>query len=165
LIATNPYRGKSDQTYIPKIIQVDFLNGCCLLIRKRVFEQVGEFDSRFFMYGEDVEFCWRAHLAGFKQGAVPGARLWHKISASSNKVPAQTRYLRILNQIRFYRSYSTGLHLTFMCSFRALRVIFIAVRDLFNHQAELIKPLLSAWFKGWFYPEKPEDQVYRGGRL
>jgi GT2 family glycosyltransferase len=160
LITTNPYRRKEERHNFPLLLPVDFLNGCCLLVSRRVLEKVGGFDPRFYMYGEDVEFCWRARQAGFRLAAVPGARIWHKVSTSSNKVPAQTRYLRILNQIRFYRTYARGLQLPLMLAFTALRMLVLAAGDLSRRQVELIRPLALAWLKGWFAPERPEDQVY-----
>lgn len=62
---------------------VNYLTGCCLLIRRTVFERIGLFDETFFMYGEDVDFCFRAAKMGLKYGVVSEARIFHKGSASS----------------------------------------------------------------------------------
>jgi len=47
-------------------IEVDWLFGACLLIRKSVMDKVGLFDERFFMYFEDLDLCRRVWQAGFK---------------------------------------------------------------------------------------------------
>lgn len=60
-----------------------YLPGCCLLVRRRVFESIGLFDQAFFMYGEDVEFCHRAAQGGFRIGTVPEALIYHKTGAAS----------------------------------------------------------------------------------
>jgi N-acetylglucosaminyl-diphospho-decaprenol L-rhamnosyltransferase len=60
-----------------------YLTGCCLLIRSAVFETIGLLDEAFFMYGEDVEFCFRAAKRGLKYGLVPEAKIFHKGSGSS----------------------------------------------------------------------------------
>jgi N-acetylglucosaminyl-diphospho-decaprenol L-rhamnosyltransferase len=60
-----------------------FLSGCCLLIQSRVFKTIGLFDERFFMYGEDVEFCSRAGRASLSIGVIEDALLFHKTSASA----------------------------------------------------------------------------------
>jgi GT2 family glycosyltransferase len=39
---------------------VDWISGCCFLVRREVFEQIGLLDDRFFMYNEEVDFCIRA---------------------------------------------------------------------------------------------------------
>jgi N-acetylglucosaminyl-diphospho-decaprenol L-rhamnosyltransferase len=60
-----------------------YLTGCCLLIPSWVFETLGSFDETFFMYGEDIEFCFRANRKGVKFGLVPEAKIFHKGTGSS----------------------------------------------------------------------------------
>ncbi len=60
-----------------------YLTGCCLLVRREVFEAVGLMDEAFFMYGEDVEFNFRAKKRGFRIGLVQEAVIYHKVSASA----------------------------------------------------------------------------------
>jgi GT2 family glycosyltransferase len=58
-----------------------FITGCCLLIRREVFERIGLFREEYFMYHEDLDFCMRAKRAGLGMLFVPKARLWHHIGA------------------------------------------------------------------------------------
>ena len=60
-----------------------YLTGCCLMVKREVFEKIGIFDESFFMYGEDVEFCHRAEKNGFCIGIAKGALLYHRVNASS----------------------------------------------------------------------------------
>jgi N-acetylglucosaminyl-diphospho-decaprenol L-rhamnosyltransferase len=60
-----------------------YLTGCCLLIRSGAFETIGLFDETFFMYGEDVEFCFRAARRGLKFGLAHETRIYHKGTGSS----------------------------------------------------------------------------------
>jgi len=62
-----------------------YLPGCCLLVKKSVFEAIGFFNEDFFMYGEDVEFCHRAVTRGFRIGIVPEACLYHKTGAAAGQ--------------------------------------------------------------------------------
>lgn len=57
------------------------------ITRAEVLETIGLFDEKFFMYYEDVDFCFRAQLAGYRVYYTPLATAYHKISASTNKVP------------------------------------------------------------------------------
>ncbi len=57
--------------------EVDQVSGACLLVRRAVMEQVGMFDEDFFMFYEEIEWCWRIRRAGWKVYYVPQARVVH----------------------------------------------------------------------------------------
>jgi len=65
--------------------QIDFASGCAMLVRREVFETIGGFDQRFFMYEEDLEFCLRAMEAGFAIQYVPEALMYHVGQGSLRK--------------------------------------------------------------------------------
>ena len=67
-----------------KIINADFVSGCCMLIKKEVFAKAGLFDEGYFLYLEDVDFCLKAKQAGFKAVLDPNIIIGHKVSASLN---------------------------------------------------------------------------------
>jgi len=56
----------------------------CVLIRKRVFDDIGLMDDSFFMYYEDTEFCFRARRANWRIVNNPEARVVHLRGGSSN---------------------------------------------------------------------------------
>lgn len=68
------------------IRQVDWVSGCCMLIRKEVFDLAGLFDEGFFMFNEDVDFCFRARKTGWKILYFPEAEVAHYIGSSKGKV-------------------------------------------------------------------------------
>ena len=55
-------------TYLPKdgTYEVGSVYGAFMMITRRVLDQIGPLDERFFMYGEDLDFCYRCHLAGYQ---------------------------------------------------------------------------------------------------
>jgi GT2 family glycosyltransferase len=59
-------------------LQVEWISGCAILVRRAVIEQVGALDSKFFIYWEETEWCIRASRGGWRIVHVPSARLWHK---------------------------------------------------------------------------------------
>src|SRR3990167_7036409 len=63
--------------------QITFATGACMLVRRGVFEKIGYFDEKYFLYLEDMDFCVRAKNAGFKIIFEPSAVLWHKNASSS----------------------------------------------------------------------------------
>lgn len=70
-----------DISFVPGTIF--YLSGCCILIHRQVFKDIGLLDTSFFMYGEDVEFCFRAVQKGFRIGIVEKAYICHKGNISS----------------------------------------------------------------------------------
>ncbi len=57
--------------------EVGWISGSVFLIKKQVIEKIGLLDERIFMYGEDVEYCWRANRAGFKIGWTDSGKIIH----------------------------------------------------------------------------------------
>lgn len=57
------------------------------IARASMFRDIGLFDEAFFMYYEDVDLSFRAQLAGYTVVYTPKAVAYHKLSASTNKVP------------------------------------------------------------------------------
>jgi N-acetylglucosaminyl-diphospho-decaprenol L-rhamnosyltransferase len=75
LWATNPatrrYRSaRADGT-------VDWVSGACFMVRRDVFESVGGFDERYFMFAEDMALCWQVREAGMAVCAVQEATVTH----------------------------------------------------------------------------------------
>lgn len=54
-----------------------FIQGCCLATTRRCFDAVGGFDGRYFLFVEDVEYCWQALRRGFDVSVSPRAALDH----------------------------------------------------------------------------------------
>ena len=65
------------------VSETDFASGCCMIIRKEVFEKIGFLDERYFLYYEDSDYSIRAKKAGFNIYFVPTAVIWHKNAGST----------------------------------------------------------------------------------
>ncbi len=66
-------------------MRVDWISGAALLVRRRVIEQVGLLDERWFMYAEDKQWCDRIGAAGWALYHVPEAVVLHHFGASSRQ--------------------------------------------------------------------------------
>lgn len=80
---------------------VDYVTGACMLVRREVVEQVGEFDERFFLYFEEKDFCLRASRQGWQVYFDPSAEVVHVIGGSSKGDPATT----VVERFRSLRQY------------------------------------------------------------
>lgn len=66
---------------------VDALSGCFWIVRRSAMEKVGLLDERFFIYGEDLDWCKRFHEAGWRVVFCPGSQAIHYGAASSANAP------------------------------------------------------------------------------
>ena len=64
-----------------------------MLLKKHVIDKVGLFDESFFMYGEDLDWCFRINQAGYKIYYVPTTQIIHFKGESSKKSPFEQRRL------------------------------------------------------------------------
>jgi len=72
---------------------VDYLSGCCLLIRTEVIKEIGPFDSRYFMYSEDADYSRKVLKHGYKIAYIWKSVLWHVNSGSSDRGPIHDYFL------------------------------------------------------------------------
>ncbi len=66
---------------------IDWVSGSAMLIRRRAFDDIAGFCPDYFMYFEDVDFCWRIHEAGWRIAFVPDAEVLHIGGTSTAKKP------------------------------------------------------------------------------
>ncbi len=101
LTATDGARGIVDDGQFEFCHEVDYIFGAAMMVRRKVFEEIGMFDKRFFLYMEDLDFCIRAQKAGFLLVFVPNAKVWHKGSASTSKNVGLRRYHMAKSTLQF----------------------------------------------------------------
>ena len=65
---------------------VDQVPGAFFLVRRSCFEQLGGFDERFFLYYEDVDFSYRAHLAGWKAQYLADVKVIHSGGGTTESI-------------------------------------------------------------------------------
>lgn len=83
---------------------VDWAVGAALLITRKALADVGGFDERFFMFAEDLEWCWRARERGWEIRFEPAAVVRHVGNASGRRRYGDRRARAyLLNTYRFYR--------------------------------------------------------------
>jgi len=98
---------EGDSSAHPLIEVVDWATGCCLLIKKRVLEDIGLLDEGYFIYWDDVEYCFRAKKAGYKTVYCSTAKIWHKVGKAVTGVPGFALYYGTRNRFWFMRQYAT----------------------------------------------------------
>lgn len=120
----NMFKGQSqsiganeiDKGQYDKIKTVEYGEGSCLLIKREVLEKIGLFDTKYFAYWEEADLCTRGHKAGYRSIYVPKAKIWHKVSASTDDPTKLYYYTR--NKFWFMQKYSNRMeYLSFLLLF------------------------------------------------
>jgi GT2 family glycosyltransferase len=97
---------------------VDWATGCCLLVRRAVWERVGLFDERFRFYYEDHDLCLRAKSDGWRIVHVPRASILHRVAASTGEGSPTQAYLLARGSVPFYLRHTTGAHRLMIVAYR-----------------------------------------------
>lgn len=86
---------------------VGWVSGGALIIRRLLFNQLGGFDPRFFLYWEDVDLCRRAHQADWQVILLPQAKVIHQRGASLSDNRHKTKLYDQSADKYFCKHYST----------------------------------------------------------
>jgi len=97
---------EQDRGQYDRITDVDYITGCAMMIRRAVVQQIGEIDTDFIAYGEDVDFSLRANNAGYRLIYVPTAVMWHKVSAYWGIVSFRKIFMKIRSNLILFRRYA-----------------------------------------------------------
>jgi O-antigen biosynthesis protein len=95
--------GAYNMTYLDPeyAAEVDAVSGSFLMVRKKVLETIGFLDDAFFMYGEDLDFCYRIKQSGWKIYYVPDTEIIHFKGESTRNVP----------NLKSLRDFYTAMHI------------------------------------------------------
>ena len=86
-------------------VEVDWLSGACLFVRRTAWEQVGLLDEQFFLFWEDADWCLRFRQAGWRVCYVPGAAGTHVIGVSRAKRQLGAVVDFHVSAFRYYRKH------------------------------------------------------------
>jgi GT2 family glycosyltransferase len=86
---------------------VDWVTAAACVLRREVYEAIGGLPEQAVMYGEDLEYCWRAKQAGFKIGYCPEARAVHRLQGSAGGDFARWIESYTRGMLAFYTNHCT----------------------------------------------------------
>ena len=125
------YKKRMDFNYTNKNIEVGYITGADMFIRKKMLEKVGIFDSDFFMYFEETELTARIKSSGKKIISVPQAKIIHLEGKSTQFKERKFRMFTESKYKYFYKVYS-------------LREVKLAY---YISQLKYLIPLNDGWMK------------------
>ena len=90
--------------------RVEVISGACVMFRREVFAQIGQFSEEYFMYAEDLDLCYKAAQAGFTNYYIPQGQIIHYGGKSSVRRRAVVmKWRSILQYVAKHRGYAYQL--------------------------------------------------------
>ncbi|MEP7237553.1 MAG: glycosyltransferase family 2 protein [Ferruginibacter sp.] len=111
--------------------EVDVLAGAFMMIPKKILDETGNFDERFFMYGEDVDLSFRIQQAGYKNYYFSESTIIHFKGESTKR--GSLNYVRLFYNAmnlfvkKHYSGSKAGIFIFFIQTAIAIRALFSAI--------------------------------------
>ena len=88
-----------------KVCEVDWVNGSCMMVRREAIKEIGGLDETFFIYAEEIDWCYRMKEHGWKVYFTPEATIIHIGGQAMNRAANKRIVLKYKGQYRFYRKH------------------------------------------------------------
>ena len=142
-----------DEGQYDKIVEVEYAPTCCLLAKKKVFQDIGLMDEKYFVYFDDTDFSYRAWKdKRHKMFYYPDVKFYHKVGSltkSFNK--EQEKIFRG----DFFIQQNTKNHIYFLKKIGGLfAYVFIAWLFFKNNIKFIVNPQIRKNFKTWLLINK-----------
>lgn len=96
LFPKSPRFGRHNMGHVDEsdVHEMDAGSADCLMLRMTAVDRIGFFDPRYFMFGEDIDLCYRLKLGGWKVFYLPNARATHHRRAATTRAQREALYQR-----------------------------------------------------------------------
>ena len=124
-----PYTNKLNN----KKRQIDWITGCCIVLKTKVIKKAGLMDEDFFAYYEDVDWSLRIKKLGYKLGIVESSVIFHHGTKSSNISNSEgtlspfVHYLNIRNHIYLIKKHSDKFNFIGVLFYQFLKILFYSI--------------------------------------
>lgn len=130
--------------------EVDWVSGACLMVRRLALPTVGLLDDGFFMYGEELDWCYRMKEAGLRVAFYPAARVVHYGRGSSTRSRGALAPRALAGRLRYFRKHHGAAAVwqvrLIMIVGMALRLLALPVRAVLRPTGDWRADL--AWYAG-----------------
>jgi len=86
-------------------VEVDWVSGACMMVRRTAFEAVGGMDEQFFLYWEDADLCFRLKQRGWPTTYNPSVAVTHLTGRSSSRARKESLIAFHRSAFRYYRKH------------------------------------------------------------
>lgn len=97
-----------DKGQYDTITEVNYVEGSCIFFKKQILTNIGLMNPDYFMYWEELDWCYRAHKEGYKSIFAPKAKIWHKsLFSNVDSYSYNTSYYLSRNRFMFMKLNAT----------------------------------------------------------
>lgn len=128
--------------YDPLTGETNWVSGAAFAVRRVVYDEVGGFDEKIFMYAEDVDLSWRIRCAGYTLKYVPKVRITHYSYTSAGELKPNQHVFGVINNLML--RYRFGDRATIMDGHRKFWSLILVHQAAFPGAK---KALLRQYFK------------------
>jgi len=89
----------NSKTKIDEIREISSARGASMLIREKIFDELGGFDEKFFVSFEDVDLSWRAWILGYRVILIPASVVYHTGGTTIEKMKSEIAFHGFKNQL------------------------------------------------------------------
>lgn len=130
-------------------VEVDWLVGACLLVRRAAIDAVGGLDERFFMYYEETDWCLRLRRAGWRTVYDPAAEVIHHDGRSAAQDVARRQIVFDASRRAYVRKHFGGVAAVALRVWLGATYLFQATEEalkyLVGHKRALRRQRLAEW--------------------
>lgn len=126
--------------------EVEVISGACIMMKRSIFERIGQFSMDYFMYAEDLDLCYKLRQAGYRNYYVPNAAIFHFGGTSTQQRPSDFAIVMMRASVwRFLQKtrgkmYGWGYRCSMLISAIGRILCLLALSPLF-----LTRGSFSAW--------------------
>ena len=148
----NKWLGRYTTKDARTVVECDYVIGCCMLIKKEVFDTIGGFDRDYYTSHGEVDFCLRAKNKGFKVLYDPSVVVRHRVDKGGTRNIERLYYvyrnkLLVIKKNFLIPQKWTALFIHFLLWFP--KAIIDSIRFNKNLEYEEIKIIIRAMLDGW----------------
>ena len=135
----------------PKVVEA--IVGACVMLKRKVFEQVGLFSEDYFMYAEDIDLCYKIRQAGYTNYYIPDVTMIHHGGGSSQAATSGFSAVMMRESVwRFFRkTHGRGYGMSYRAAmlfsafFRLVLLLMLYPVQLANRRRPAWKASLQKW--------------------
>ena len=139
--------------------QIDWITGCCILLKTKVIKKVGLMDEDFFAYYEDVDWSLRIKKLGYKLGVVDSSVIFHHGTKSSNNSNFEgnlspfVHYLNIRNHIYLIKKHGDKFNFIGVVFYQFFKIFFYSIYFLLRLRFNKLKMVYNGFIDGINYKQ------------